>query len=70
MKRADGEVTTKLTSNLYLKGIAQRKFLMDRLQIVSTGQTLNTWAADLADLIEKGSESQKKWAQAITPLVS
>ena len=70
MKRADGEVTTKLTSNLYLQGIAQRKFLMDRLQIVSTGQTLNTWAADLADLIEKGSESQKKWAQAMTPLVS
>ena len=69
MKRADGEGTTKLTSNLYLQGIAQRKFLMDRLQIVSTGQTLNTWAADLADLIEKGSESQKKWAQAMTPLV-
>jgi len=70
MKSADGEVTTKLTSNLYLQGIAQRKFLMDRLQIVSTGQTLNTWAADLATLIEKGSESQKKWAQAMTPLVS
>ncbi len=62
--------TTKLSSNLYTQGVAQKSFLMDRLQIVNTGQSIYDWGVRLTDVLNNGTENQKKWAQAMTPMVS